>query len=144
MRAIRTCLAAALALATLEVAGCTHDFDVFEGNVSDTTPGGADASVPPGSDGGAGDGSSGGDAGVVGDASSDGGACAIAQGCYDQAGICRSACKDARDACMAGCGNGPGGMGCRNKCRNDEDACNAACTSTCRSCASAACASGCP
>lgn len=145
MSTFRTCLAAAPGiLATLEAMACTHDFDVFEGNVSDTTPGGGDASTPPGSDGGAADGSSGGDAAPTADASSDGGSCAIAQGCYDQAGICRNACKDTRDACMAACGGGPSGMGCRNKCRNDEDACNAGCSSTCRNCASAACASGCP
>jgi hypothetical protein len=71
--------------------------------------------------------------------------CMAAQGCFDAAGACGTACGQTSQQCQSMCPNMP----CRNGCIKTEQTCRLGCGSTCTACAgglgcngSAACAAG--
>lgn len=141
-RFARLALLLSLGCAPLVVAACGQDFDAFvvEGDVlpDGATATRADSGVTTTDGGAKTDG-----AVVIRDAASDAPAvdCTTKAACFSTKSTCADACDKTQSDCIDACSGG--NNGCKNKCRADGTQCKSTCTSTCQTCATAACAAAC-
>ena len=136
-----------LTLATsIAVVACTHDFDAYQ--TGDGTADGTDGSTTLTDGASSSDGTvkPGTDAAMAADTGTGPGidaGCAAAAACGTTEKTCTAACDATLTTCNQQCGGGGGNNGCKSKCKFEHDTCANKCTTTCHSCAGAACTSSC-
>ena len=137
----------AITIATsIAVVACTHDFDAYQ--AGESTPEGTDGSTTltdaaTSSDGAVKPVTDSGKAADTGTTTGTDAGCSAAAACAATETSCNAACDATQTTCMQMCGGGGGNNGCKSKCKFDHDTCATKCTTTCHSCAGAACTSSC-
>lgn len=122
---------------------CTHDFDAYRTDESGTpsSDGSVETGTTIGKDGSTLPSPEGGSVPVEASTGETSTGCTQAAACGTTETSCKSACEATLSTCIAACGGGNGG--CKAKCMNDRDKCVTGCTTTCHTCAGAACLSAC-